>query len=111
LQAVTLLVLVGSSVFADTIKPTLDLTALRLEVIWVASNAELAAIRNRYCADPRCRPSSRYVPKQPEGFSVVAVRDGEPECLVVVQRPESVDDLRTLILGHEVLHCLLGGYH
>ena len=111
IAAAALLALCTSSVSADAIKPTLELTALRLEVTWVANNDELAAIRNRYEAEPPSRPSRRYVPQQPEGFSVLAMRDGERVCRVFVHRPKTVDDLRTLILGHELLHCLLGAYH
>jgi hypothetical protein len=33
------------------------------------------------------------------------------ECEVIVPVPERLDDQRTLILGHEVLHCAFGRYH
>ena len=38
-------------------------------------------------------------------------RDGAWVCLIFVERPQLVNDERTLQLGHELAHCLLGAYH
>jgi len=32
-------------------------------------------------------------------------------CEVYVARPERIDDEKVTVLGHEVLHCILGEYH
>jgi hypothetical protein len=35
----------------------------------------------------------------------------EKRCTVYVPRPLFVDDQNTTVLGHEVLHCVIGPYH
>lgn len=35
----------------------------------------------------------------------------EKRCTVYVPRPLFVDDQNTMVLGHEVLHCVIGPYH
>lgn len=102
---------------AESIRPTLELTAVRLEVTWVADIDELARAIERY--EPRAKrppPSSGlgFAYRRNDGttaFSVLGKRDGEWVCLVFALRPRQVDGAPTLHLGHEVLHCLFGEYH
>jgi hypothetical protein len=72
---------------AEQIEPTLELSAVLVEVTWVADKLELAEIRRRY-ESPLQRSWASFV-----------------------ERPTVVNDERTLQLGHELVHCLLGAYH
>ena len=50
------------------------------------------------------------------GFSILKTNreTGARTCEIYVpnaKRPTNVDDEATLILGHELLHCMLGTYH
>jgi hypothetical protein len=46
------------------------------------------------------------------GFAVWANPGKEPYwCDIHVLEPKSVDDERTLTLGHELAHCIYGSYH
>ncbi len=94
---------------AEPVAPSLDITAVRVEIVWARTNAEIDAARKRYDADVRDR--HRKVPQTPEGFSVLVRRGDEMVCRLFVLQPERVDDERTLALGHELAHCLLGAYH
>ena len=104
---------------AEWIEPTLELTAVLVEVTWVADSVELAEIRKRY--ESRLQRSgasagfggaSRHRRDDGiKGFSVLGKRDGAWVCLIFVERPQVVNDSRTLQLGHELAHCLLGAYH
>jgi hypothetical protein len=51
-----------------------------------------------------------------KGFSILRANreTGARTCEIYLpnaQRPKEVDDEATLILGHELLHCMLGDYH
>jgi hypothetical protein len=104
---------------AEWIEPTLELTSVLIEVTWVADSVELAEIRKRYESPvERSRASSGFggaFRNRPDdgikGFSVLGKRDGAWVCLIFVERPQVVNDARTLQLGHELAHCLLGAYH
>jgi len=100
--------------YSQSVRATLELTSLRVEVLWVHSASELARIRQQYerpAGDIRSRAGIGGGLDRTRGFSVLGKRNGEQVCLVYLYRPVSVDDDRTLALGHEVLHCLLGEYH
>ena len=90
------------------ISPTLELASLRVEVTWVTSSADMDALRLQYGRRPAI---DNVIRTRLTGFSVLARRDGEYFCLLFLQRPRRIDDDRTLALGHELLHCLLGSYH
>lgn len=80
---------------------------VRVEVTWVESQAELDAKRRefgRVAADSVIRTKLT-------GFSVLGKRDGELVCLIFAPKPRDEDDKATLVLGHELAHCLLGEYH
>ena len=101
---------------AELIEPTLDLSAVLVEVTWVADSLELAEIRKRYesrlqrsQAGPRLGPYRRD--DGVKSFSVLGKRNGEWVCLIFAERPQVVNDSRTTYLGHELAHCLLGEYH
>lgn len=99
--------LMSASVAAQSVRPSLDLDSVRVEVTWVESRAELKSLRREW-GQPKI---DTVVRTRLTGFSVLGKRDGEYVCLLFVQRPESVDDRNTLALGHELLHCLAGQYH
>ena len=114
-----LALLSAASIAAERIEPTLELSAVLIEVTWVADSDELAQIRKRYESPlQRSRASAGFggaFRNRPDdgikGFSVLGKRDGAWVCLIFVERPEVVDDARTLQLGHELAHCLFGAYH
>jgi hypothetical protein len=104
---------------AEWIEPTLELSSVLIEVTWVADSGELAEVRKRYESPVqrswagagsggafRNRPNDGI-----KAFSVLGKRDGTWVCLIFVERPQLVNDARTLQLGHELAHCLLGAYH
>ena len=94
----------------DDIQPTIDFRAMKLEVTWVRSNAEVEHARKRYGAEIE-QKGHRRVPQKPEGFAVLVRSDGELVCRLWILKPGNVDDERTTALGHELLHCLVGEYH
>lgn len=100
--------------YPQSVRATLQLTSVRVEVTWVNSASELARIRQQYerpVGDIRSRGGIGGGLDQTRGFSILGKRNGEQVCIVYVYRPLNVDDDHTLALGHEVLHCLLGNYH
>jgi hypothetical protein len=106
--------LLAAPASSEPIRPTLDLTATRIEVTWVHSASELARLRQQFerpVGDSRSRAGIGGGLDRLRGFSVLVKRNGEQVCLVYVYRPTTLDDDRTLALGHEMLHCLLGEYH
>ena len=96
---------------AQRIEPKLDLSAVRVEVTWVADRYELARIRTRFEGPRDIRAATSIDARDVGGFFVFGKRDGQPVCLLFVFKPGTVDDTRTTALGHELLHCLLGAYH
>jgi hypothetical protein len=109
----------AASFAAERVRPTLELASVRVEVTWVADNAELAEIRRRYeTPAQRSRSSSSIgdiyanaVHDAVRAFSVLGKRNDEWVCLIFAERPMTVNDARMLQLGHELGHCLLGAYH
>ena len=99
-------------VLAELIKPSLEVTDLRVVVSYV-STGELVNLQARYGAriDRReLRQDYRH------GFSILKTNreTGARTCEIYLpntKRPTEVDDDSTLILGHELLHCMLGDYH
>jgi hypothetical protein len=99
--------------FADElVKPTFDVKDVRVVVTYV-STGELVNLQDKHGAhiDRReIRQDYRH------GFSILKTNraTGARTCeiyLPSVKRPREVDDEATLILGHELLHCMLGDYH
>ena len=115
----SLLAFASSSLAAERVEPTLDLSSVLVEVTWVADSLELAEIRRRYESPAERSRSSASIGdiyrNRPDdgvkGFSVLGKRSGHWVCLIFVERPTVVDDAPTLQLGHELAHCLLGAYH
>jgi hypothetical protein len=93
-------------------RPTLDLNDMRVVVTYLSAG-ELASLQWKYGAriDRRdLRQDHRH------GFSILKTNreTGTRTCEVYLpseKRPREVDDEGTLILGHELLHCMLGDYH
>jgi hypothetical protein len=85
---------------------------MRLVVAYVSTH-ELVKLQQQHGIrlDPReLRQDHRH------GFSILRTNrtTGARTCEIYVpsdKRPSKVDDEGTLILGHELLHCMLGDYH
>jgi hypothetical protein len=105
-----LLALVALAASAQRIVPTIDFSAMKLEITWVRTNAQIEEARKEYGAEIE-QEGNRRLPQKPEGFAVLVRRAGEVVCRLWVLKPENVDDQRTTALGHELLHCALGDYH
>jgi hypothetical protein len=82
--------------------PAISIDSLRIEVIWVESDAELEEKRREY---GRPRPAMGVVRESLRAFSVLGRRDGELLCLIFAPRPGRFDDQVNTWLGHELLHC------
>jgi hypothetical protein len=102
----------GPSLGGELIKPTLDVKDLRVIVTYVSTD-ELVWLQGKSGAliDRReIRQDYRH------GFSILKTNreTGTRTCEIYLpnaKRPAEVDDDATLILGHELLHCMLGDYH
>jgi hypothetical protein len=97
---------------AERLNPTINVNEVRLVVTYV-STGELVKLQREYGVrtDPRELRQDHH-----HGFSILRTNrtTGARTCEIYVpndQRPSEVDDAGTLILGHELLHCLLGNYH
>jgi hypothetical protein len=96
----------------ELIHPTLDIKDMRVVVAYV-STGELVNLQARFGAhvDRRdLRQGYRH------GFSILKTHreTGARTCEIYLpnkMRAREVDDETTLILGHELLHCMLGSYH
>lgn len=113
LAVMGVLLLLASASLAEDAKPpvvqglagTVELRTTKLEVVWVDSALDmrhlLAANGIAINADSE------------RGFSLRGhhAETGEDVCVVYAIRPQDINDEATLVLGHEVLHCLIGVYH
>ena len=96
----------------EPITPTLDVQDMRVIVTYV-STAELAGLQGKYGARIDLRDIRQ---DHRRGFSILKTNreTGARTCEIFLpkeRRPARVDDKRTLALGHELLHCMLGDYH
>ncbi len=97
---------------SETIRATLDARDMRIVVSYV-STGELVNLQAEFGAhiDRReIRQDYRH------GFSMLKTHreTGARTCEIYLpndQRPLKVDDVGTMTLGHELLHCMLGNYH
>ena len=94
------------------IKPTLDVQEMRLVVSYV-STGELVQLQRKYGKHVDLHDVAQ---NHRHGFSILKTNreTGARTCEVYLpneQRPDEVDDVGTLTLGHELLHCMLGDYH
>ena len=102
----------GPLLGGEPMKPTLDIRDMRVVVTYV-STGELVKLQADFGAhiDRRdVRQDYRH------GFSILKTNreTGARTCEIYLpnsKRPTQVDDEGTLILGHELLHCMLGDYH
>jgi hypothetical protein len=90
-----------------SVQPTHDLAAVRVEITWVTSDAEMRDLRRVYGRGP----VDSVIRTKLLAFSVLGKRDGEHVCLVFAFQPRKLDDDATTSLGHEIAHCFLGSYH
>ena len=96
----------------EVIKATLDVQDMRLVVNYV-STGELVQLQRQYGKHIDLRDVRQ---DHRHGFSILKTNreTGARTCEVYLpneQRPGEVDDVGTLTLGHELLHCMLGDYH
>ena len=102
----------GPLLGGEIINPSLDIKDMRVVVAYV-STGELVNLQGKYGAniDRRdIRQGHRH------GFSILRTNreTGAQTCEIYLpntKRPTEVDDEGTLVLGHELLHCMLGNYH
>jgi hypothetical protein len=105
--------LLSASLFArEPIKATLAVSDMRVVVSYV-STGELMQLQSKRGANADLRELRQ---DYRHGFSILKInRDtGALTCEIYLpndQRPREVDDVGTLTLGHELLHCMLGDYH
>jgi hypothetical protein len=102
----------GPAFGGETIRPTLDVSDMRVVVLYV-STGELTNLQRRYGANIDRRDISQ---SHRRGFSILKTNreTGARTCEIYLpaeQRPRDVDDDGTLSLGHELLHCMHGDYH
>jgi hypothetical protein len=88
-------------------QPPHDLAAVRVEITWVTSDAQMRDLRRQYGRVP----VDSVIRTKLLAFSVLGKRDREHVCLVFAFRPNRVDDDATTSIGHEIAHCFLGAYH
>jgi hypothetical protein len=104
--------LISAVLGGELLKPTLDVNDMRV-VIRFVSTGELVTLQADYGAhiDRRdIRQDHRH------GFSILKTNreTGARTCEIYLpndKRPREVDDEGTLVLGHELLHCMRGDYH
>lgn len=106
-KALFLAILLSAPALAEDVRPTVDLSAVRVEVTWIQSEREMGDLRRQYGKVPR----DSVIKTELKAFSVLGKREGEYVCLLFAYRPRVVDDEFTTSLGHEVAHCFLGAYH
>ena len=102
----------GALLGGEIIKSSLDIKDMRVVVTYV-STGELVNLQAEYGAhiDRRdVRQGHRH------GISILRTNreTGARTCEIYLpntKRPAEVDDEGTLVLGHELLHCMLGNYH
>ena len=96
----------------ELITPTIDAKDMRVVVSYV-STGDLVKLQREYGAHIDLREIRQ---DYRHGFSILKTNreTGARSCEIYLpntKRPREVDDEGTLILGHELLHCLLGDYH
>ena len=97
----------------ELVRPTLDVNDMRVVVTYV-SVGELVNLQAKYANASIDRRDIRQDHRH--GFSILRTNreTGARTCEIYLpnaRRPKEVDDEATLILGHELLHCMLGDYH
>jgi hypothetical protein len=96
----------------EVVRPTLDVSDMRVVVKYV-SVGELMNLQAKFGANVDIRDLRQ---NHRHGFSILKTNreTGARTCEIYLpesKRPVEVDDESTLILGHELLHCMLGSYH
>jgi len=119
--ACLLVFLAGCEQSATPVKPAFDRTNTPIELT-VVFHGDLAALQQEY---RRTHPNSPHSKvngltgfatwnevKNPGPFPNATLLGNSPAtCVVHTTRPRKVDDKSTLVLGHELLHCINGSYH
>jgi len=110
--AVSLAVVQRPAHGGEVLKPTLDISDMRVTVSYV-STGDLVNLQRKYGAHIDLREIRQ---DYRHGFSILKTNreTGARTCEIYLpndQRPREVDDEATLSLGHELLHCMRGDYH
>ena len=112
LVTLALALLAGPVRSGERLEPTIDLSDMRVVLAYV-STGELVNLQRKHGANIDLRDVRQ---NHRHGISILKTdrRTGARTCEIYLpadKRPRQVDDQGTLILGHELLHCMLGSYH
>lgn len=94
----------------DEIRPTWEKTSFTVKVNFLPTMRSVAL----KCAEfGAWGGNARGAVTAARGMPIGCARiiHDENVCEVYVARPEQIDDAKVTVLGHEVLHCILGKYH
>lgn len=88
--------------------PERDEPTVQITVVWYQDKGDVIRICKRFGAWPD--NSIESVRRHPApGCNLYW--PSRKTCEIHTLKPQRVDDARTLTLGHEALHCFIGGYH
>ena len=73
-------------------------------------NLKVVFLRDINAVDQMAR-SFGYRFEKPTEFAEFTLTNTDVDCVVYLIHPRAIDDHNVLVLGHEVLHCVLGKYH
>jgi hypothetical protein len=93
----------------EPVKPTWDKTSFTLRVIFLSPRATALKCARFGAWGGNERGALEALKSGPVGCA--RILHDENVCEVYVSRPETVNDAKTGVLGHEVLHCITGKYH
>jgi hypothetical protein len=98
-------VVAACAAHADEVKPTTDANGIKLTVVWGTRSGTAEA----------CAKLGAWGGAVPRNKALTigcnAMNRTTNTCTVYAVRPHDVDDAATILLGHEVAHCLMGAYH
>lgn len=79
--------------------------SVAVTVVWVETQRELSELREE---QHNLLGFAHLADKRLQAFTLT-MDDGS--CRIYAVRPRRVNDDATLMLGHEMVHCLIGNYH
>ena len=79
------------------IRPTFERTYFPIRIVW---HETIESIREVCPKDKLACAKIRLLGKIPIG-----------DCVIHSFRPKTLNDLTTLVMGHELEHCIFGDYH
>lgn len=93
----------------DPIKATWEYTEFTVKVTFLSARATALKCASLGAWGGNERGALEAIKGGPVGCA--RIHHDTKVCEVFAPRPDSVDDAKTAVLGHEVLHCILGKYH